>query len=162
MKNFFLTIFVTVLVITCNAQTSCGIKKAYAFYTSSMPGMQMADENGNPIQPKPIINRFIYIEWTGAKNPEVITVLYNKKPLTASITKAENNSVTAGTDNNNNSKEITAKKCNSLWRLDLQTADGIEMPETDCKNIIIKLKATGKTCELKLTKEIQLQTRPSY
>ena len=55
-------------------------KKAYAFYTVSIPGVQMADENGNPVPPKPICGTVYLFEWSGSKNPEIETVLYNNKP----------------------------------------------------------------------------------
>ena len=61
MKILFLSAILMVVPLSLAAQTKCNIKKAYAFYTVSMPGMQMADENGNPIPPKPNIDRLLYI-----------------------------------------------------------------------------------------------------
>jgi hypothetical protein len=160
MKNIFISLFLLVPVLIAGAQTTCNIKKAYAFYTVSMPGMQMADENGNPIDPKPDIRRFIYIEWSGIKDPQIETVLYNNKPLPATITPVKGNTVIPG-DNYGNNKDykISSKKGNSLWRIELQPEADNSTPGQGCKNIIIKTKGT-KVCSFKLIKETQLMTLP--
>lgn len=149
--------------LTSCAQTNCHIKKAYAFYTVSMPGVQMADENGNPVPPKPYVERFIYIEWSGSKNPEIETVLYNNNTMAVTLAAVEGTSVTPGDDTGNNKGyKITSKKCNSLWKLQLQPLSGNEMPEQNCNNIIIKIKGADKGCEFKLSKETELATFMRY
>ncbi|MEP7238718.1 MAG: hypothetical protein ABI685_12655 [Ferruginibacter sp.] len=163
MKAIFLSISLVAFVLTCSAQTNCNIKKAYAYYTVSMPGVQMADENGNPINPKPIIDRFIYIEWCGVKSPKIETILYNNKALIATLTVVSGKTVVAGSElSKDNNTKITVKKNNSLWKIELQSREGHNMPEEGCKNIIIKVKGTNNTCSFKLTKETQLMTMPRY
>ena len=163
MKTIVISIFLLVAAFTSIAQTSCYVKKAYAFYTVTIPGVQMADENGNPVPPKATIDRFIYIEWGGAKKPKIETVLYNNKALVATLTAVKGSSVIPGSDlNKNNNFKITAKKCNSLWKIELQPLEGNSMPVEDCKNIIIKTMGTAKTCAFKLLKETQLMTMPRY
>jgi hypothetical protein len=163
MKKIVFSIILVAAVLTSCAQTKCNLKKAYAFYTVSVPGMQMTDENGNPIPPKADIGRFIYFEWSGAKVPEIETILYNNKTLVATLVAVEGNSVIPGSElSQNNEFKITSKKCNSLWKIELQPKQSDPMPDTGCKNIIIKIKGTDKACALKLGKETQLMTMPRY
>ena len=163
MKKIFLSFFLSAVVIISFAQTNCSIKKAYAFYTVSVPGAQMADENGNPVPPIPFVNRYIYIEWSGAEKPEIETVLYNNKPLSTTVTAIDSSSVIPGENfGNNREHKITVKKCNNLWKIDLQALANNSMPNQDCKNIIIKTKGTKNTCEFKPTKDTQLMTLSRY
>lgn len=150
-------------VFTACAQGTCNVKKAYAFYTVSTPGVQMTDDNGNPIPPKATIQRFIYIEWCGVKQPDIEKVLYNNMALEATMTAVEGNTVIPGENTANNSDfKITAKKCNSLWKIELQPSAGNPMPEQGSKNIIIKSREAGKTCEFKIATEQLLMTMPRY
>ncbi len=167
MKKTFL--FALLLAGTiCFGQTNCNIKKAYAYYTVSVPGVQMADENGNPVPPKPYIARFIYIECNGSKIPGIKTVLYNKFPLSFSVMRVKEKTVSVGNKpngyqvENNRVYTITAKRGNTLWKIDLEPVAGKPMVETDCKNIIIKTKDSDKVCKFKLQKETQLMTLPRY
>ena len=163
MKNIIIAISLLASVLTCSAQINCNVKKAYAYYTASVPGVQMADENGNPIPPKADIGRFIYIEWSGAKKPKIETVLYNNKALVASLTPVEGKTVVPGSElSKNNVSKITIRKNNSLWKIELQPKEGNSMPDQDCKNIIIKIKGTNSTCSFKLIKETLLMTMPRY
>ncbi len=163
MKNILVTLIMTGSVFASCAQSKCPVKKAYAFYTVSYPGVQMADENGNPVPPVAKTNRIIYIEWRGAKKPEIETVLYNKEILTATMEAIEGTTVIPGDDTGNNKNyKITAQKNNSLWKMQLQTVAGKQMPSTNCKNIVIRIPGTEKICEFKLVKETQLMTLPRY
>lgn len=152
-----------VAVYSCRAQATCNIKKAYAFFTVSVPGVQMADENGNPIPPKPNITRFIYVEAVGGIKPPVTDVLYNNNELAATITAVKEKAIIAGSElSENNNFTITAKKGNCLWKIDVVPKAGEAMPGIDCKNIIIRLKVKGKTCLIKIDKETQLAVLPRY
>lgn len=163
MKNIFLFVIMSGAVLTSCAQTKCHLKKAYAFYTVSIPGVQMADENGNPVPPKPYMERFIYIEWSGSKNPEIETVLYNSKPMAVTLAAVDGTSVSPGEDTGNNKDyKITSKKCNNLWKLQLQPPSGNEMPAQNCNNIVIKIKGGDIACEFKLAKETELATFLRY
>ena len=163
MKSIFISICLMVAAFIGNAQTNCNINKAYAFYTVSVPGAQMADENGNPIDPKVDIGRFIYIECFGTIRPEIKTVLYNNKALSATLTAVKGRTVIPGSElSENNNSKITSKKGNSLWKIELQAEGNNSMPGQDCKNIIIKIKVKGKTCSFTLLKETQLMILPRY
>lgn len=162
-KKIPVFIFFIVAALDSGAQSNCNIKKAYAFFTVSMPGMQMADENGNPVPPKPNIARYIYFEWTGANDPVIETVLYNNKTLTATLSPVEGNTVIPVIDFGNNSDhKITAKKCNRLWKVELHPQGDNTMPEQNCKNILIKTKGSGSGCQFKLIKETELAAMPRY
>jgi hypothetical protein len=163
MKNILLGILCSASFLTTCAQSTGKLKKAYAYYTVSMPGMQMVDENGNPVTPKPSISRIIYFEWNGVKKPAIDAILYNKQVLIATLIPVEGKTVVPGSDlSQNNISKITVAKQNSLWRMDLQPKEGNVMPDQDCKNIIIKIKESKKTFSYKLTRETLLQTLPRY
>lgn len=67
MKKVFLIVMFSAEILTACAKTKCNIKKAYAFYTVSMPGLQMVDENDNAVPPVHPIERFICIESKGGQ-----------------------------------------------------------------------------------------------
>jgi hypothetical protein len=163
MKNIGMTLLLLVVVLTSFGQTKCNIKKAYAFYSASIPGAQMVDENGNPVPPKVDITRFIYFEWIGTAKPKIETVSYNNKALSATLVPVKGRSVTPGNEfSENNNFVIRAQKNNLLWKIELQPKDGNSMPGQDCKNIIIKTRIKGKICTIKLVTEKQLETLPRY
>lgn len=163
MKKIFISIiFLSFFAAAC-AQTNCSVKKSYAFYTVTTAGVAMADENGNTINPVPVISRFIYVEWTGAKAPEVETVLYDKKTYQASVTAVDGNSVIPGNGHaNNEPHRVKGNKCNSLWKIEIHPAADNKSDRQNATNIVIRLKGNGKTCEIKLTKETELMTLPRY
>jgi hypothetical protein len=160
------TLLISFLFLTassyCFAQSACNIKKAYAFYHVSMPGMQMADENGNPIPPKPNITRFIYVEYSGSKIPVINTVLYNNTQLSFSVVSVKAKTVSVGDKKLNPNNSITAKKGNSFLKIDLQPAEGKTMPEADCKSIVIKSKVGNKLCKFYVLNEKEFVSPPSY
>lgn len=162
MKTYLLSFFLLAITTQSFAQNACNIKKAYAWYSASMPGAQMADENGNPINPKPIITRFIYVEYSGTKMPDIKSVTYNGVELTYTTVSIKEKTVWAGDKELNAKNSVTAKKGNSLLRIDLQPADGKAMPDTGCKSIIIKSKVAGKLCKFYVPAEKQFATRPMY
>ena len=161
MKKTFL--FALLLAGTiCFGQTNCNIKKAYAYYTVSVPGVQMADENGNPVDPKPNITRFIYVEYSGLKVPEIKSVIFNGVELSFTAISIKEKTVWAGDKTINLNNSITAKKGNSLLKIDLQPADGKAMPDTGCKSIVIKSKVSGKLCKFYVPAEKEFATLPRY
>lgn len=162
MKIFFLHILLLFSFSASVAQSNCTAKKAYAYYNAAMPGMQRADERGNPIDPKPIITRFIYLEYSGSKAPEIKSVLYNYVALDYRVILIKEKTVFAGDKEFNPKNSITAKKGNSFLRIDLQPFDGKEMPAAGIKNIIIKSKVAGKQCILNVPGEKEFITPPRY
>jgi len=162
MKVLFLHIFLLMSFSASFAQSHCTVKKAYAYYNVSMPGVQMADENGNPIPPKPNITRFIYVEYSGSKMPDIKSVLYNNIALDYTVVGVKAKTVSIGDKKLNPGKAITAKKGNSFLQINLQPFEGKTMPDTDCKNIIINSKAAGKLCKFYVTRETAFATPPRY
>lgn len=144
------------------SQTNCSIKHAYAFYTVSIPGAQIADEQGNPVPPKPNISRLIYVEYSGTKAPEISGVSYNNAALNYTVVKLKDKTVSVGDEVLNPPKRITAKKGNSFLLLRLQPQDGKTMPEVDCTNIIIKSKLARKCCNFYVGKEKEFAGLPAY
>lgn len=162
MKILLLHIFLLTVFSVSFAQGSCNIKKGYAFYNVSMPGTQMADENGKPIPPKPNITRFIYVEYSGSKMPEIKSVLYNGVSLDFYVLRVKEKKVSVGDKKLNPGNTITAKKGNSFIHVTLQSFEGKTMPDADCKDIIVKSKLAGKLCKFYITREKEFETLPRY
>ncbi len=144
------------------AQNCGNIKKVYAYYNVSMPGTQMVDENGNAINPKPNITRFIYVEYSGTKIPDIKSVTYNGVELSFTAISVKGKTVWAGDKELNPKNSVTARKGNSLLKIDLQPANGKTMPDADCKSIVIKSKVAGKICRFYVSSEKEFATPPSY
>lgn len=163
MKKAFFVVLFSAEILTACAQTKCNIKKAYAFYTVSMPGVQMVDENGNPVPPLPVIERFIYLEWKGSKKPEIETVYYDASRFTMAVTKIEGSSISVG-EKFGNIQPITirAAKNYSLWKIEAYPVEGKISIATDCKNILLKIRSAGKICTYKILKESQVSGLPRY
>jgi hypothetical protein len=159
-------IIITCLMLTAGfqsfAQSCLNIKKVYAYYNASMPGIQMVDDNGNPITPKPNITRFIYLEYSGTKMPDIKAVLYNAEPLVFSVVNVKDKMISVGDKNLNSDNSITAKKGNSFLKIDLQPADGKTMPDGGCKSIVIKNKVGNKICRFYVASEKEFATQPMY
>jgi hypothetical protein len=162
MKPFIFSILFLAATSQCFAQNACGIKKAFAYYNVSMPGTQMVDENGNAVTPKPNITRFIYVEYSGTKMPDIKAVLYNAAALSFSVVKEKEKTISIGSKNLNPNNSITARKGNSFLKINLQPVDGMEMPGTDCKSIVIKSKVGSKLCKFYVVEEKEFATPPSY
>ena len=163
MKKSLLSILILAFVHVTYAQTKCNIKKAYAFYTVNMPGVQMVDENGNPVTPVPQIERFIYLEWKGVKAPEIENVYYNTSNFTMSLTKVEGSSISVGEKwGNNQPKTIKSSIGYSLWKIEVSPMEDKIPVAIDCKNILLKIKSAGKSCAYKIFKESQVAGLPRY
>ncbi len=163
MKKALLSTLLLTFFLVSNAQVKCNIKKAYAFYTVNMPGVQMVDENGNPVPPVAQIERFIYIESKGLKAPEIETVYYDTGRFTMAVTKIEGSSISVG-EKFGNIQPITirAAKNFSLWKIELYPAEDKTQVATGCKNILLKTKSAGKSCTYKILKESQVSGLPRY
>jgi hypothetical protein len=144
------------------AQSNCTVKRAHAYYNVSMPGAQMADENGNPIPPRANITRFIYVEYSGTKMPDIKSVIYNGVSLDFSVLSVKEKTVSIGDRKLNPGKTITTKKGNSFLQINLQPFEGKTMPDADCKNIVINSKLAGKLCKFYVTSEKEFATPPRY
>ena len=159
-------LIISILFLTaspyCFAQSSGTIKRAYAYYNVSMPGIQMVDENGNPVTPKPNVTRFIYVEYKGIKMPDIKNVLYNRSPLSFSLVNVKEKTVFIGDRTFNPNNSITARKGYSLLKIDIHPEDGKAVPETACKNIVVKSKLGGKIYRFYVSSEKQYLTPPMY
>ena len=163
MKKIFLAAIFLYIGLSSFSQTNCSIKKGYAFYTVIVAGIAMVDENGNTINPEPNLNRFIYIVCSGTKKPKIVNVMYDKKPYSVVVSSVTGSSVIPGDDiGNNKEHKISTKKNNRIWKIEIQSSVDNKIAVQDCKNIIIKLKGTDRTCTFKLLKETQLMTLPRY
>lgn len=162
MKSLIISALFLTVTTYCLAQKSCNIKGAFAWYNASRPGMQMVDENGNPVDPKPNITRFIYVEYGGSKLPEIKSITYNNIELLFTVIALKEKTVWAGDKTINLNNSITAKKGNSLLKIDLQPGEGKTMPDTGCKSIVIKSKVAGKLCKFYVPAEKQFATYPTY
>ena len=162
MKRFLLSIILIAVISSAFAQSYCTVKKAYAFYNVSMPGVQMVDENGNPIPVLPLVNRFIYVEFSGSKMPDIKTVLYNNNALPFTLTAVKQKTVSIGDKNLNPDNTIIAKKGNTFLKINLHADVEKPMPDPDSKNIVIKYKSAGKLCKFYVTREKEFNTPPRY
>ena len=162
MKIILLHIFLLTGFTVSFAQVSCNIKKAYAFYNVSMPGVQMVDENGNPVPLTPNITRFIYVEYSGSKMPEIKSVIYNGVSLDFGVIRVKEKSVSIGDKKLNPDNTITAKKGNSFLKINLFPFEGKAMPDAGCKKITINSKLAGRPCKFYVINETSFATLPRY
>ena len=162
MKHLFVIILLLISAFVSFSQSACAVKKAYAYYTVSLAGAQMADENGNPIPVMPMINRFIYVEFSGSKMPEIKAVLFNNETLPFTLTAVKQQTVSIGNKKLNPNNTIIAKKGNTLLKINLQANAEKPMPEPGSKNITLKYKSAGKVCKFYIPIEKEIATLPSY
>jgi hypothetical protein len=163
MKRAFLFYPCLFLALLSQAQVKCNVNKAYAYFTVIMPGTQMVDEKGNAVPPVPHVERFIYLDARGTAKPLIKAVLYDNKPVTATITRLYGNNVAVGKKaEDQKGIMLKNKKGNAFWKLELNTPDGKPMDAGNCSNIVVQLRSGGKTCSYKISSETQLYTPPSY
>ncbi len=128
----------------CSAQTY-RVQKAQAFFTSSMPGHVMTDEQGNRINPLPIIDRLIFLETNYPGRPAIDTVWYNDMVFLASVADKEETSMNIGVKKNNGLPvKLNPKKGNHIWRIGLQQTGVNTLSPEAVKKIRIRGKL-GKT-----------------
>ena len=145
------------------AQNAPKIQRAYAFYSITIPGMAMQDDKGNTIDPIATIDRSIFVESPGTKMPDIRSVSYNKILYKAVIKKLDENAVQVGT-NAETEKEIvlSAKKGNSLWKLELQLMKDTDKAPKDVKHIIIQGRYNKRPYSFNLYNETKLASLPRY
>lgn len=166
MKRIILLSVFCLALLNSEAQSKCSIYKANAYFTVSMPGTVMVDEQGNQVRPAPTVQRFIYLECIGTKRPVIQAITYNNIPFTPAMPESfPGSSILAG-KRNEDEKEIMLKprKGNRIWKIEiLPPSDKPQSPEA-CRNIILKLKqGNNGTCSYRIISgELQLYAAPMY
>lgn len=163
-KRLFLSAIVCVSFFLSFSQNADRIQRAYAFFTSSTPGMIRVDENGNPVKPVQIIERFMYIECNGTKMPVISNVFYDKTVYTA-LTAPVNEAVIHVGKKEGSGQEImlTPKKGKHLWKVQLQVLnESGGLNHADAKHISIKARSGGKIYIFYLYNETQLMAPERY
>lgn len=162
-KGLIILSLVIFLVASSFAQNAPKIQRAYAFYTMSTPGIAMADEKGNTINPPPIIERFMYVECPGTKPPEIRYAAYNKVEYNSTITKVNERVIHVGKkEAGGKDVVLTAGKGNSFWKLDLQlTADSPKAPK-EVSSIYIYGRSNKRGYNFHLYTETRLMTPDRY
>jgi hypothetical protein len=162
MKKIAGICFMMMFFVSCNAQTY-RIQKAWAFYTVTIPGMAMRDENGNRINPEPVINRFIYIECRYNAKPKIDSVYYNTILFAASVADKEESIQKIGVRNNDGQPVmINSKKGNHVWKITLtQQGDDKGLTHEAIKKITIKGRLDKVKFSHFVNEEIQLSVPDS-
>lgn len=150
MKTLISTLTLFLLLHIGKAQQPAGIK-LYAFFTESIGGMPMIDEEGRRSAPQPIIERLIYLECRCTVKPLIDSVFYNNVLFKPQLTsKPETNYKIGLKKLNQQPVTLTPKKGFCLWKVDLQQSTEKVLPNNQVKKIIVK----GRTGKLKFTKVI--------
>jgi hypothetical protein len=162
MKKLTLLFTLMMLFIACHAQTY-RIQKAQAFFTVTIPGMARSDENGNRINPEPVINRFIYLECKYNGKPKIDSVFYNGTLFKASVADKEETVLKIGVKNNDGYPMVfTPKKGNHIWKVYLeQQGTGKALAHEAVKKIVVKGKLDKVKFSYGITEEIQLSVPDS-
>ncbi len=148
--------------IACHAQTY-RMQKAQAFFTITIPGMARSDENGNRINPEPVINRFIYVECKYNGKPKIDSVFYNGTLFKASLADKEDTVLKIGVKNYDGYPVIfNPKKGNHIWKVYLeQQGTGKALPHEAIKKIIVKGRLDKIKFNYIIKEEIQLSVPDS-
>jgi hypothetical protein len=155
-------LFLLSLFCSCSAQTY-KIKRAEAFVKVSTPGALMTDDNGNPITPKLIHDRSIYLETNYKGRPQIDSVFYNGVLVVATLGEKGVTVVDVGAKKNNEQPvKLIAKKGHYLWKIDLQPATSEELQPTEKKIIIVKGRLGRFHFRYTINKELELVTEPRY
>jgi hypothetical protein len=162
MKKIFGLVILTALYTCTNAQLS-RIQKAQAFFTVSIPGIPLADEQGNRINPEPIVERFIYLECKTKGRPAIDSVWYNGILFNATVADKEEKQSNIGIKKSNGKPVLlNTKKGNHSWRIDLSQAGGKTLQHESVKKILIKGKLDKTKFSYTITNETELSTPDRY
>jgi len=143
MKKIFL-IILSIAFYHADAQKLL-LQKAQAFYTVSIPGMPMKDDNGNTINPKGITERFIFLETNYNGKPTIGAISYNGILFKAEVEEKETTANAIGIKKVNSKPVLlNRKKGNHTWKIYVYPANGQDMAGETIKKITIKGKL-GKT-----------------
>jgi hypothetical protein len=147
--------------VYCNAQNK--VQRAQAFFTVSIPGIQLTDENGNRINPEPIVERFIYLECKFSCKPKIDSVLYNGIWFAPSVADKEEIVSNIGINKNNGVPVLLKpKKGNHIWRIDLVQPGSKILQHESVKKILIKGKLDKTKFNYTIYTETELSTPDRY
>lgn len=158
-KLLLLSLSCCVLFLYACAQGSTRVYKVYAFVKITIPGMPMADKDGNRVNPEPVKEHFLYVETRGQQPPDFDMVYYNAAAFACTPVKVTDKKIGIQKDNGEPVVLKTAKG-NTLWQLELQPVNGAKVSNSD-QVLQIKLKK-GKRVNVYPRKEIELVAPEMY
>jgi hypothetical protein len=165
-KSLIALLLTSFLIVNGSAQNYLILKRGYAFYTVSIPGMAMADEKGNVINPKPTIDRFLYIETIGIKPPDITNVSYDKANYAPVFTNVGSGIVHVGkSETGGNEITLIAREGYTIWKVDLHLFDEKAVIPAKVKNILVAYKEGSRERRYsiyRISKETQLMTPDRY
>ena len=156
---WFTLFCISTSLLSCAQSRGALIQNSQAFYKTVLPGNNLVGEDGQPVNAKPGVKRFIYIETTINEPPQIETVLYNGITTTASIFQEEKLPLVIGVNTQGKEVVIQPKNANVVWRLEI---DPLFTSQTSPSTIIIKGKYAGKPFTQSLKKETELQADNTY
>ncbi|MBS1512000.1 MAG: hypothetical protein JST86_14220 [Bacteroidetes bacterium] len=149
--------------ITAISHAQNKIQKARAFYTITLPGTQMVDDNGNKVNPPPGITRFILIECKYSSKPKIDSVWINNTAYPAALADEEEKGTNVGI-NAATGKTVffSPRKGNHAWKVFIN-ADQSPSPQHNAVKRILLKGSLGKTAfAVTITNEIQLTVPDVY
>ena len=162
MKKLMAILILAVWCGSCAAQ-NFRIQKVQAFYTVTMPGMARADENGNTIDPQPIIDRFIYMECAGSIKPKIDALYYGGTLFAATIQDKAITELNVGVNKlTGKAIQFVPKKGNKVWKVYIVQNGNVAVPPVNVKNIIIKGSVAKKTFTASVKTETELTAPDRY
>jgi hypothetical protein len=156
---WFTLFCISTSLMSCAQSRGAFIQNSQAFYKTILPGNNLVGEDGQPVNAKPGVKRFIYIETSIKEPPQIESVLYNGIRTTASIFREEKLPLVIGVDAQGKEVVIQPKSGNVVWRLEI---DPSFTSQVNSSTIVIKGKYAGKPFTQSLKKETELQADNTY
>ena len=156
---WFALFCITTSLHSCAQSKNALIQNSQAFYKTVLPGNIMVGDDGQPVNAKPGLKRFIYIETNGKESPQIESIIYNGVRTSASIFREEKLPVNIGLNTQGKRMIMQPKNGNALWRLEI---DPLFANQANSSTIVIKGKYAGKSFTKQLDKETELQADKSY
>lgn len=163
MKRLFYLLLLCCSSALAFTQVSSPIKRAYAFYTLSMPGNVFTDDKGNTVPPVASLSRTIYFECSGTQMPVITGIQYCNTLQKTELTRMPGTTVIVGKHiETGKDYAINGRKGFTMWKIDIYPADDAKTVKGDCKLIIIKSKSGGRLSRCYLYSETELMPMPRY
>jgi hypothetical protein len=137
------------------------IIRAWAFYTVTLPGKAMIDDDGKRINPVPTTNRFIYIEYNSKLPLRVDSVWYTNDIYTGVTEGLTGYKHTVGKRvRGQDSVTIAPRKTNTLLRVNLSPVQDKPVEPGAPKKILIKARIGKTVVRYLLFVETQIEVPP--